>query len=68
MTGAEVTAPARDAGADRVALVYPEAKDGLSGCNPPYGLLSLATALVEVGIDAAGFSTPMCMRGTYSDF
>ncbi len=34
----------------RVALVYPEVKTRLSGCNPPYALLSLATMLRHRGI------------------
>ena len=34
----------------KIALLYPENKFGLSGCNPPYALLSLATALVRQGI------------------
>ena len=39
----------------RVALIYPSPKLALSGCNPPYALLGLATVLVDQGYDARVF-------------
>jgi radical SAM superfamily enzyme YgiQ (UPF0313 family) len=39
----------------KVALIYPQAKTSLSGCNPPYALLALATSLVRDQIDARVF-------------
>ncbi|MCX8042886.1 MAG: B12-binding domain-containing radical SAM protein [Desulfobacterota bacterium] len=39
----------------KVALVYPEVKTRLSGCNPPYALMSLGTMLQTYGIDVRIF-------------
>jgi len=39
----------------KVALVYPEKKTILSGCNPPYSLMSLGTMLAQSGIDVKLF-------------
>lgn len=39
----------------RVALVYPEVKTRLSGCNPPYALMSLGTMLKESNIEVRIF-------------
>lgn len=39
----------------RVALIYPEVKTRLSGCNPPYALISLGTMLRQYGIDVRIF-------------
>jgi anaerobic magnesium-protoporphyrin IX monomethyl ester cyclase len=42
-------------GIGKVALVYPEVKTDLAGCNPPYALICLATCLVRDQIDARIF-------------
>jgi len=39
----------------RVALIYPEVKTRLSGCNPPYALLSLGTMLLRAHLDVKLF-------------
>jgi anaerobic magnesium-protoporphyrin IX monomethyl ester cyclase len=51
----KVTRAGEGGGSGKFALVYPEVKSGVSGCNPPYALVSLATSLIGNRIDARIF-------------